>query len=100
MRDRLPSVVNTPELRFPCSESRKFEVVREVRARLRKAGAEITDIDGVRVRTSDGWWLLRASNTQAVLVARAESTTAEGLARLKLELAAELAASGVQLPDA
>jgi phosphomannomutase len=100
LRDRLPSVVNTPELRFPCSESRKFEVVREVRERLRRKGAEMTDIDGVRVRTSDGWWLLRASNTQAVLVARAESATPEGLARLKQELAAELAASGVQLPDA
>ena len=60
----------------------------------------MTDIDGVRVRTADGWWLLRASNTQAVLVARAESATSEGLARLKLELAAELATSGVQLPDA
>jgi phosphomannomutase len=100
MRDGLPSVVNTPELRFPCSESRKFEVVREVHERLRRKGAEMNDIDGVRVRTSDGWWLLRASNTQAVLVARAESATPEGLARLKQELAAELAASGVQLPDA
>ncbi len=100
IRDRLPVVFNTPELRFPCAESRKFEVVREVRERLRRAGAEMTDIDGVRVRTTDGWWLLRASNTQAVLVARAESTTADGLARLKQELAAELTASGVALPDA
>jgi len=100
MRDRLPAVVNTPELRFPCPESRKFEVVREVRERLRQAKAEMTDIDGVRVRTPDGWWLLRASNTQAVLVARAESSTDEGLARLKQELAAELAASGVHLPEA
>jgi len=98
MRDRLPSVVNTPELRFACPDTRKFEVVREVRERLRKAAAEVTDIDGVRVRTADGWWLLRASNTQAVLVARAESATEEGLARLKSELAAELAASGVELP--
>jgi phosphomannomutase len=98
--DRLPKVVNTPELRFPCSEARKFEVVREVRERLHKAGAEMTDIDGVRVRTVDGWWLLRASNTQAVLVARVESTTEDGLARLKGVLAAELAASGVALPDA
>jgi phosphomannomutase len=97
--DRLPAVVNTPELRFPCGEARKFEVVREVRERLRKAGAEMTDIDGVRVQTAEGWWLLRASNTQAVLVARAESTTEEGLARLKAALAAELAASGVELPD-
>ena len=100
MRDRLPSVVNTPELRFPCSETRKFEVVQEVRERLRRKGAEMTDIDGVRVRTPDGWWLLRASNTQAVLVARAESATDEGLARLKQALATELAGSGVQLPDA
>jgi phosphomannomutase len=100
MGDRLPAVVNTPELRFPCAESRKFQVVREVRERLRKTGTEMTDIDGVRVRTADGWWLLRASNTQAVLVARAESTTEDGLARLKGALAAELAASGVALPDA
>jgi phosphomannomutase len=98
MRDRLPVVINTPELRFACPESRKFEVVREVRERLLSAGAEMTDIDGVRVRRRDGWWLLRASNTQAVLVARAESSTEAGLARLKNELAAELAASGVTLP--
>ena len=97
--DRLPAVVNTPELRFPCGEARKFEVVREVRERLRRAGAEMTDIDGVRVRTADGWWLLRASNTQAVLVARAESTTEAGLVRLKRALAAELAVSGVALPE-
>jgi phosphomannomutase len=99
MRDRLPAVVNTPELRFACSEARKFEVVREVRERLRQVGAEMIDIDGVRVRTPDGWWLLRASNTQAVLVARAESETETGLARLKRELVAELAKGGVELPD-
>ena len=97
--DRLPAVVNTPELRFPCDEARKFEVVHEVRERLREGGVEITDIDGVRVRTADGWWLLRASNTQAVLVARAESATVDGLVRLKGVLAAELAASGVALPE-
>ncbi len=100
MRDALPSVVNTPELRFQCADSRKFAVVDEVRDRLRRAGAEINDIDGVRVRTADGWWLLRASNTQDVLVARAESPTEAGLGRLKADLAAQLAASGVALPSA
>lgn len=99
MRDRLPHVVNTPELRFPCAETRKFEVVREVGKRLRQAAAEMTEIDGVRVRTADGWWLLRASNTQDVLVARAESTTTDGLARLTAALSAQLATSGVALPD-
>jgi phosphomannomutase len=99
MRDSLPAVVNTPELRFACSEERKFAVVQEAAERLRRAGAEMSDIDGVRVRTADGWWLLRASNTQDVLVARCESATAEGLERLKGSLVAELVASGIAPPS-
>jgi phosphomannomutase len=98
MRDRLPDVVNTPELRFPCSETRKFTVIDEVRARLREAGAEMSDIDGVRVRTPDGWWLLRASNTQDVLVARAEARDESGLNRLKALLVKELSQSGIAPP--
>jgi phosphomannomutase len=99
IRDRLPAVFNTPELRLPCEEARKFAVVEEVKQRLRRRGAEVIDIDGVRVRTPEGWWLLRASNTQAVIVARAESTSEAGLERLKQQLAAELAPSGLALPD-
>ena len=98
MRDRLPQVVNTPELRFPCADERKFAVVAEVRDRLRQAKAEMVDIDGVRVRTKDGWWLLRASNTQAVLVARAEARDQQGLERLKSALVAELGRSGITPP--
>ena len=98
MLDALPPVFNTPELRLECEEARKFAVVEEVRDRLRRRGAEVIDIDGVRVRDPDGWWLLRASNTQAAIVARAESTSAAGLERLKQRLAAELASSGVTLP--
>jgi len=99
MIDRLPAVFNTPELRLPCEEERKFAVVAEVRDRLRRRGADMVEVDGVRVRTADGWWLLRASNTQAIVVARAESTSEAGLARLKSQLAAELAASEVSLPE-
>jgi phosphomannomutase len=95
----LPEVLNTPELRFNCEEQRKFQVIAEVAARLREGGARFSDIDGVRVQTVDGWWLLRASNTQAVLVARAESTTPEGLERLKAALASQLAQSGLDAPD-
>jgi phosphomannomutase len=100
MLDRLPPVFNTPELRLPCEEERKFAIVEEVRERLRKRGAEMVEIDGVRVRTPDGWWLLRASNTQAIVVVRAESSSEAGLQRLKEALAKELAASGLTLPDA
>jgi phosphomannomutase len=99
IRDSLPPYLNTPELRFDCAEERKFKVVEEVAQRLAKEGANVIDIDGVRVETGDGWWLLRASNTQAVLVARCESTTEEGLARLKAALADQLRQSGVEPPE-
>lgn len=99
VRRSLPQVVNTPELRFDCDDTRKFEVVQEVAERLRRSGADVTGIDGVRVRTDDGWWLLRASNTQAVLVARAEARDDAGLDRLKVALAAQLEASGLPAPD-
>ena len=97
-RASLPAVVNTPELRFDCAEDRKFAVVAEVAERLKAAGEKVSDTDGVRVNTEDGWWLLRASNTQAVLVARAESNSEAGLSRLKAALASQLAASGLA-PD-
>ncbi|QCO00378.1 phosphomannomutase/phosphoglucomutase (plasmid) [Azospirillum argentinense] len=99
LRDRLPPVVNTPETRFQVSEERKFQVVQEVKGRLKDEGADVNDIDGVRVKTADGWWLLRASNTQDVLVARAESGTPEGLERLKDMVVAQLEASGLQAPS-
>lgn len=97
-RDSLPPVVNTPEIRFPCAEERKTAVIREVRDRLRAEDAELTDIDGVRVNTPDGWWLLRASNTQDVLVARCEAGDEAGLQRLKVALATQLTASGLRPP--
>ena len=98
LRSAMPELVNTPELRFPCAEERKFGIVERIRNRLAEAGAEVCDIDGVRVSTDDGWWLLRASNTQAVLVARCESASAEGLERLKDSLVRELRAAGVEPP--
>nr|WP_218647628.1 phosphomannomutase/phosphoglucomutase [Sphingobium lactosutens] len=96
--DDLPTSIITPELRFPVAEARKFAVVEEVRARLLKMGADLCEIDGVRVRTIDGWWLLRASNTQAALVARAEAADESGLARLLAQIDSQLADSGVIRP--
>ncbi len=99
MRDSLPQMLNTPELRFECLEARKFAVIEEVKERLaRVSGIAVHDIDGVRVETEDGWWLLRASNTQAVLVARCESTDEAGLSRLKATVRDQLIASGIEPP--
>ncbi len=99
VREALPQVINTPELRFNCDDVRKFAVIEEVAARLKAAGAKVADNDGVRVSTADGWWLLRASNTQAVLVARCEANSEAGLERLKAALVEQLAASGLEAPD-
>ncbi len=99
IRAALPQVINTPELRFDCPEDRKFKVVEEVKARLAAEGARVQAVDGVRVLTEDGWWLLRASNTQAVLVARCEASSEAGLERLKAGLVKQLTASGLAAPD-
>ena len=99
VRKALPQVINTPEVRFDCDDTRKFTVIEEVAARLRTEGATVSETDGVRVLTDDGWWLLRASNTQAVLVARAEAGTEAGLERLKAALVAQLEKSGLASPD-
>jgi len=63
--------------------------------RLETEGADVNRTDGARVNTPDGWWLLRASNTQDVLVARAEAKDQAGLDRLMAMIDAQLAASGL-----
>ena len=95
IRGSMPAFVNTPEMRFQVDESRKFAVIGEVLERLRAAGADVDDTDGARVNTADGWWLLRASNTQDVLVARAEARSQEALDRLLAQIDAQLEASGL-----
>lgn len=99
MRDGLPDVVNTPEMRFDCEESEKFAIVDKVRDYLKRQNADVSTVDGVRVNTDDGWWLLRASNTQAVLVARCEARDEAGLERLREQLKAALRQAGMELPD-
>lgn len=98
LRDRLPTLPSTPEMRFDCADDRKFGVVAEVRDRLASAGHRINDVDGVRVTSEDGWWLLRASNTQAMLVARCEARDEAALSRVRSALEAELSRSGIRLP--
>ncbi|HEX6219326.1 MAG TPA: phosphomannomutase/phosphoglucomutase, partial [Sphingomicrobium sp.] len=93
--DDMPKSVATPELRFPVDEERKFLVVEEVLGRLRADGARVDPTDGARVQTEDGWWLLRASNTQDVLVARAEAKEQAGLDRLVAQIDEQLARSGI-----
>jgi phosphomannomutase/phosphoglucomutase len=90
----LPETFTTPELRVECDEARKFAIVAEAAADFGTRYPVLT-IDGVRITYPDGWGLLRASNTQPVLVLRFEATTAEGRDRHRAELMAWLAARGI-----
>ena len=97
MRDAMPQVVNTPELRIDCPDERKFIVIDEVRARLRGAnGVTVQEVDGVRVTSPEGWWLLRASNTQPVLVGRCEAADVAGLDRQIVAMSLQLRQSGIE----
>ena len=96
LKDAMPAMINTPEMRFQVDETRKFAVIDELLSRLEAEGANVNRTDGARVNTPDGWWLLRASNTQDVLVARAEAMDQAGLDRLMAQIDAQLAASGLE----
>jgi phosphomannomutase len=100
LMDAMPKTTATPEMRFQVDEIRKFAIVDEVRERLSANGSKVDATDGVRVSTSDGWWLLRASNTQDVLVARAEAADQGGLDRLVAQIDDQLAQSGVERVEA
>ena len=96
IKSAMPVMINTPEMRFQSSDDRKFKVVDEVLERLAASGADVDKTDGARVNTPDGWWLLRASNTQDVLVARAEAKDEAALERLMGMINEQLAQSGVE----
>ena len=98
--DAMPKTTATPEMRFQVDESRKFTIIEEVRGRLSADGAKVDATDGVRVSTGDGWWLLRASNTQDVLVARAEAADQAGLDRLVAQIDQQLSISGIERVEA
>ena len=95
LRGDMAEMVNTPEIRIAVPEDRKFAIIEDLRDRLIASGAIVESIDGARVRTVDGWWLLRASNTQNALTARAEASDAAGLVRLLTEIESHLRDSGV-----
>jgi len=79
----LPPSLTTPEIRVDCADGVKFKVAERVREHFRNAGYDIIDVDGVRVRFPHGWGLVRASNTQPVLVLRFEAQTPAELAEYR-----------------
>jgi len=80
--DKYPKSFSTPETRFDVDETKKFKIINEIKERLINFKGNIIDIDGIRVETEEGWFLMRASNTQNQLTCRVESTSKAGLKKL------------------
>ncbi len=87
--DDLPLTCSTPEIRFDCPEEKKFKVVEEL-VKSYKSKNKVIDIDGARIIFKDGWGLVRASNTQPVLVLRFEADSEVALERIQAEVRDEL----------
>ncbi|WP_341786775.1 phosphomannomutase/phosphoglucomutase [Rickettsia endosymbiont of Cantharis rufa] len=75
----LPKSYSTPEIKIFVSSELKLKIIEEIKQKLLDDRIEFNDIDGVRVNTEHGWWLLRSSNTESIIVARAESASKNGL---------------------
>lgn len=99
MRKSLPKTFSTPEIRIDVSEEIKFSTVENLKTDLKKSGVRFNEIDGIRVTTKLGWWLIRASNTQSVLVARCEGSSEKNLQILKDDLRKNLEFCQIKIPD-
>lgn len=89
----LPKIHNSPEVRFDVDEREKFDLVEKIVHDLKPLESkdfQVDDTDGIRVTTPQGWWLLRASNTQNALVTRAEADSPEHLAQMKQMVCREI----------
>lgn len=99
LRKKLPKSISTAEIRIEVSEEEKFAIIDTLKAKLQKEKVEFNDVDGIRALNENGWWLIRASNTQAALVARCESNSKENLEKLKENLRNLLNLCEVKIPQ-
>lgn len=97
-----PPVFNTPEIRFDVPEEDKFKFIEDAKTYIKNnssSDVSVLDIDGIRVTTPIGWWLLRASNTQNALTGRVEANSENDLQKLVEMLKQTLDAVGCKYPD-
>ncbi len=100
MIDELPKCYSTPEISIPVPDDLKFDIIQQIKEDLISQNIAFNDIDGIRIDlpiASNAWWLLRASNTEAKIIARYESDSLEGMNIIKSELSSLLAKYGLKL---
>jgi phosphomannomutase len=98
LRKELPKTFSTTEVRIDCEEQKKFSSIENLKHNLNGLKVNFDDTDGLRVLSENGWWLLRASNTQAAIVARCEGKSLKDLEKLKGQLREYLDYLGLEIP--
>ena len=93
--DSYPQIISTPEIRITVPEEDKGSIINRIQGYLDEASVEYSNMDGVRVKRKEGWWILRASNTQNCIIARVEGNTQETLSEFVNEVVEYLSKSGV-----
>jgi phosphomannomutase len=94
---KLPKAYNTPEIKIPIADDKKFAMVDEIKLHLKNIGREFIDIDGIRYSEGDSWWLVRASNTEAAINIRSEARTEEALVAIENDLREVLDLYGINI---
>lgn len=80
----------TPEIRIPCDDNKKFKIIESVKKTLQGEGISFADIDGIRFSSNNGWWLIRASNTQGALSIRIEASSQKDMREMKQKISSLL----------
>jgi len=89
-------LISTPEIKIFCDDSIKFDIVKRCKSDILKKFSDVTTIDGIRVNTKKGWWLIRASNTQPAIIVRCEAESEANLNDLILEVKSFLDKYGIK----
>ena len=98
--DSLPETYNTPEVRFECDDREKHSIVEKIKNKyMKNLKGTLIDIDGIRLETDKGWWVLRASNTQPAIVARCEAKSLKGLESIVNQLIKDLEEQGIDVSN-
>jgi phosphomannomutase len=95
--ENLPEAYNTPEIRLDVDDNKKFEIVEKLKEKLDKESADYSAVDGIRADVKNGWWLVRASNTQAALIVRCEAESEEALKNIIKDLNSHIAEFGLKV---
>ena len=99
LSQEIPKKFTTPEIKIKIEDNAKFEIIEQIKEKLKSMSIDFKDIDGIRCNLQQGWWLIRASNTEPAIIARAESNKEKELELVLSNLNSIISEYGIRLPS-